>query len=304
MTGQRRREVEWPTVLLILVDYAVIGSIVWFHASLPWWAILPIGAYGAALHSSLQHEVLHGHPTGSRAVNEALIFVTPHFWLPYPRYRETHLNHHNDANLTDPRLDPESYYMLPEDWAALPGIKQTLYGMNNTLAGRMIMGPAIGVIRFWPADLMAIAGGDMAAARAWAYHAIACAIAVTLISGVAGMALWQYVLLIAYPGISLALVRSFCEHQAAENTGHRTIVVEASPFWSLLFLNNNLHLAHHSRPALAWYRLPGYYRAERDRLLAKNNGYLMHGYGEMFGRYFLKPKEPVPYPHMEWLKKP
>ena len=131
--------VEWPTVLLTILVYVVIGSLVWFCKAVPWWVILPIGAYFAALHSSLQHETLHGHPTGNRWINEALVFLTPHFWLPYPRYRATHLTHHNDANLTDPRLDPESFYMLPEDWAALPGVRQSLYKLNNTLAGRMIM---------------------------------------------------------------------------------------------------------------------------------------------------------------------
>ena len=90
--------------------------------------------------------------------------------------------------------------------------------------------------------------------------------------------------LIAYPGISLALVRSFCEHQAAEQVGHRTIIVEASPFWSLLFLNNNLHVAHHDRPALAWYKLPAFYRAERQRLIAQNNGYMMQGLWRDFPR--------------------
>ena len=118
------------------------------------------------------------------------------------------------------------------------------------------------------------------------------------------MPLWQYVLLFAYPGVSLALVRSFCEHQAAESPDHRTIIVEASPFWSLLFLNNNLHVAHHTRPSLAWYKLPAYYRAEKPALLAKNAGYFMRGYGEIFRRFGLVAKEPVPHPHMEWLEGP
>ena len=297
-----KRKIEWPTVGLIAMVYAVLAILVWFHASLPWWIILPIGAYCAALHSSLQHEVLHGHPTGSRLVNEALIFATPTFWLPYPRYRHTHLTHHNDAALTDPRLDPESYYMLPEEWAALPGIKQALYRMNHTLAGRMVMGPAIGIMRFWSSDFRAVIEGDREIIGAWIYHGVASALTIALVTGVADMALWQFVVLIAYPGISLALVRSYCEHQAAKNADHRTIIVEASAFWSLLFLNNNLHAAHHSRPALAWYKLPAYYRAERDRLTTKSNGYLMRGYGEIFRRYFLRAKEPVPYPHMEWLK--
>jgi hypothetical protein len=29
----------------------------------------------------------------------------------------------------------------------------------------------------------------------------------------------------------------------------------------------------------------------------------MHGYGEIFRRYFLKPKEPIPYPQVSWLRR-
>jgi fatty acid desaturase len=303
MAKEYSREIEWPTVGLILVVYSVLLALVWFHASLPWWVILPVGAYCAALHASLQHEVLHGHPTGNRFINEALVFVTPTMWLPYHRYRQTHLSHHNDSNLTDPRLDPESYYLLPEAWADVTGLRRVLFEINHTLAGRMIIGPAISIIRFWSSEFRDIAKGNAETVRAWIWFAAAAAITIWYVGWVAGMPLWQYYLLIAYPGISLALVRSFCEHQAAEHVEHRTIVVEASPFWSLLFLNNNLHVAHHARPALAWYKIPAFYRAERDRLIAQNNGYLMKGYGEIFSRFFLKAKEPIPYPNMRWLKK-
>ena len=98
-------------------------------------------------------------------------------------------------------------------------------------------------------------------------------------------------------------MRSFCEHQAAADLGERTVIVEAAPVWSLLFLNNNLHVAHHTRPALAWYRLPAYYRAERAALIARNRGYVIHGYGEIFRRYLVRPKEPVAYPDPAWLER-
>lgn len=294
--------IEWPTIGLIVLTYLVLGTLVWFHAVLPWWVTLPIGSYFAALHVSLQHEVLHGHPTRSRRLNEAMVFITPHFWLPYTRYRDMHLQHHNDVNLTDPDLDPESYYMLPERWARLPGLRQKLFTLNNALAVRLVLGPAISVVRLWSADFAAIAAGDRTVGRAWALHAAASAVTICYVTLVCGMPLWEYVLLVAYPGISLSLVRSFCEHQAVEDIGERTIIVEASPFWSLLFLNNNLHVAHHTRPTLAWYKIPAYYRAERDALIARNRGYLMKGYGEIFQRYLLRPKEPVPHPNPSWLR--
>ncbi len=302
MTQDRRRDIEWPTIGLIAAVYAMLMGLVWLHASLPWWVILPIGAYGAALHTSLQHEVLHGHPTGNRLLNEALVFPSPALWLPYLRYKQTHLTHHNDVNLTDPRLDPESYYLLPEAWAAMPGLRRFLFAVNQTLAGRMLIGPAVSIFRFWPAEVRDILNGNRQTAKAWAWFAASCGLTLWYVLWVCGMPFWQYYLLIAYPAVSLALVRSYCEHQAAAAVDHRTIIVEASPFWSLLFLFNNLHVAHHSRPALAWYKLPAYYRAERGRLIAQNDGYVMQGYGEIFRRYFLKPKEPIAYPDMGWLR--
>ena len=142
--------------------------------------------------------------------------------------------------------------------------------------------------------------GDADKARQWGLFGLSAALVIAYVLW-CGMPLWQYVLLIAYPGISLALVRSFCEHQAAEQVEHRTIVVECSPFWSILFLNNNLHVAHHERPALAWYKLPAYYAAERETMLAQNNGYRM-SYAQIFRRYFFRAKEPIPYPNTDWLK--
>ncbi len=300
-TSFSNRPVEWPTIAVIVTVYLVLGLLLAYHAMLPWWVIMPIGAYAAALHVSLQHEVLHGHPTRNRWLNEALVFVTPTMWLPYHRYRETHLVHHNDAYLTDPHKDPESYYLLPEEWASMPGIKRGLYTMNQTLAGRMVMGPAISIFRFWGPELRDCLAGDRAKIQSWAIFAVALFVTTTIVHWF-GMPLWKYVVLVAYPGIALALVRSFCEHQAAEKVEHRTIIVEASPFWSLLFLNNNLHVAHHERPAMAWYRLPALYRAERQAMITRNNGYLMRGYSEIFRRYFFKAKEPVPYPEVRWLK--
>jgi fatty acid desaturase len=294
------RSIEWPTLFLIVAVYTVLGCLVWFNQLLPWWLILAVGSYTAALHTSLQHEILHGHPTRWRALNEALIFLTPTLWLPYQRYKETHLAHHNNQHLTCPEMDPESYYLLPETWAAMPGIKRKLFGINNTLGGRILLGPAVGMARFWSTEIRDILRGDRRKAKAWGIFAASAVLVLSFVIW-CGMPLWQYVLLIAYPAISLALIRSYCEHQAAEAVDHRTIVVECSWFWSLLFLNNNLHVAHHERPSLAWYKLPTYYRRERESLIRQNNGYLM-SYAQIFQRYFFKAKEPLPHPNLRWLK--
>jgi fatty acid desaturase len=86
-------------------------------------------------------------------------------------------------------------------------------------------------------------------------------------------------------------VRSFAEHRADANPDHRVAVVEGAPLLGLLFLNNNLHAAHHDRPGLAWHRLPSFYAQERERLLAANGGLVYAGYAQVFRRYLLRPHD-------------
>ena len=202
-------KIEWPTLGLILAVYAALGSLVWFHSFLPWFIILPVGAYLACLHGSLQHEALHGHPTNSRRVNEILVYISPQLWLPYGRYRDLHLQHHNDMNLTCPVRDPESYYLLPETWSTMPGWRRRLNHFNNTLLGRMLVGPAISVVQFWGDEFRSMARGRRQGMVCWLSFAASTLIVLTFVAW-CKMPIWQYLLLIAYPSVSLALVRSFC----------------------------------------------------------------------------------------------
>src|SRR5262245_41536299 len=74
--------VEWPTMALIVTMYVLLALLMWFFTRLPWWVASPIGAYLIALHGSLQHEALHGHPTRNRLVNELLVSINPSLWFP------------------------------------------------------------------------------------------------------------------------------------------------------------------------------------------------------------------------------
>ena len=56
----------------------------------------------------------------------------------------------------------------------------------------------------------------------------------------------------------------------------------------LLFLHNNLHVVHHLRPALAWYRIPAFYRSRRERLVRLNGGLLYNGYLDVARRFLLR----------------
>ena len=119
---------------------------------------------------------------------------------------------------------------------------------------------------------------------------------VVWVSGVCAIPLTAYVALFVLPGVSLTLVRSFAEHKAANTPLERTAIVEAGAPFALLFLNNNLHYAHHKRPDLPWHALPAYYRAHRGELLHENGGLLYRGYREILGRYLLRPVDRPVHP--------
>lgn len=295
--GQLPRRIEWPTVALIAACYAAWGLAIAAYDLLgPVLAVVLVAPL-VTLHSSLQHECVHGHPTRSAALNEALVFLPLGFLFPYRRFKAIHLRHHNDSTLTDPYDDPESFYYALADWRRLPWPVQKLLDMNNTFLGRFTLGPAIMAVGFLACEAKLIMRGNRTVMRAWGLHLIGLVPVLAWIMGFSGMPVWLYVL-IAYLGIALVNLRTFAEHQAHETAGGRTAIIEASPFWSLLFLNNNLHYVHHENPRVPWYRLPAVYRTDRHGYRAANEHYVFSGYGEVIRRYLLRRKAPVPHPYL------
>ncbi len=282
---------EWPTWLVAAATYGGWGLLTWDYAALPWWVVLPCGAWLVAWHNSLQHEALHGHPTGSAGVNTALATPPLGLWMPYRVYRETHLRHHRVGALTCPLEDPESFYVVEERWWRMGAAWRALLTFNNTLLGRLTVGPGLAALGFWHGEARRIAAGDTAAARLWLGHAVAVAVILYWVVGICGMPLLDYVLFFAYPGLSLTLMRSYLEHRPAADQEQRTVLVEAGPLPALLYLNNNLHAAHHRWPEIAWYRLPRAYRAAGGALRADNGGYTFSGYLDVARRYLLRPKD-------------
>jgi fatty acid desaturase len=289
------RSVEWPTIAVLAGCYGAWLAATAFYAELGAVLAVAILAPLVTLHSSLQHEALHGHPTRSAALNEALVWPPLGLLFPYRRFKALHLRHHNDAALTDPYDDPESFYLAIADWQRLPGWLQKVLDFNNTFFGRFTIGPLVMLVGFVGSELQLIQDGDRKVLFAWLHHFGGVALVLTWTTHVCGIPAWLY-LGIAYLGLSILTVRTFAEHQAHETPGGRTVIVEASPVFGLLFLNNNLHYVHHEHPRVPWYELPALYRARRAEFLAANGSYSFGGYGEMFRRYLFRRKTPVPHP--------
>ncbi len=292
------RSVEWPTAGLLLGCYALWGLATAFHHVLGPLLFVVVTAPLITLHSSLQHEAAHGHPTRLAALNEALVFLPLGLFFPYRRFKSLHLRHHNDAALTDPYDDPESFYYAIADWQKLPEPLQKVLDLNNTFLGRITIGPAVMAVGFLASEIRMIAAGDRQVLWAWIRHAFGLAIVLGWVVVICGVPLWLYACA-AYAGLALLNIRTFAEHQAHATAGGRTVIVEeASPLFGLLFLNNNLHFVHHENPRVAWYDLPALYRSNRAAFLAANESYSFRGYGEVIRRYLFRTKAPVPHPYL------
>jgi len=276
---------------LALACYGAVGLSLF---AAPTWLAVLVLAPAIALHGSLTHEAIHGHPFKQNWANAALVFPALTLTVPYERFKATHLAHHSDAQLTDPYDDPESNYMDPAVWAALPPFAQAVLRFNNRLMGRMILGPILGQIFWMRSDFRAAQAGDHTVVRGWLLHIPAVA-SVLGVVWAAPLPMWAF-LLAVYLGHSILRLRTYLEHQAHDLVRARTVIVEDRGPLALLFLNNNLHVVHHMHPAVPWYDLPNLYAANRDHYLRVNEGYRFASYAAVIRHHFWRAKDPVPHP--------
>lgn len=293
--SERLRGLEWPTLTLLAVCYGgwALGTTALAEVWLPLGMLVTV--LTTALHASLTHEMLHGHPFRSRTLNAALVFPALSVTVPYLRFRDTHLGHHRDSILTDPYDDPESNYLDPKVWAALPPPARTLLRFNNTLAGRLLIGPLLGTVVFARTDLRLIGAGDRRVLTGWLWHIPALGTVILWMATLRQMPAWAW-LACVYAALAILKIRTFLEHRAHEDARGRTVVIEDRGPLAWLFLNNNLHAVHHMHAAVPWYRLPRLYFGNRDRYLSRNGGYRYRSYGQVFARHLLRAKDPVPHP--------
>lgn len=286
---------EWQTMVLLGLCYFSWAMSIRYADMIGAPGAIAILGLSLALFSSLQHEILHGHPTNWSWLNTLLVLAPIGIVIPYQRFRDLHLAHHRNTILTDPFDDPESYYVHPDQWGGYPAWLRQMLTWNNTLAGRMMIGPALGICGFWASEARLAARGDFAVRIAWGVHALLLIPVGFLLASALDTMWWTYPIAV-YLGMSLIYVRTFLEHRAHENPHARTVIIEDRGLFSMLFLNNNLHAVHHARPNLPWYALPDCYRRNRDRYLACNRHYQYRSYGEIFRRFAFRRKEPVVHP--------
>ena len=294
-SGLLRSAAEAWTLALLLIVYGLWAALALVFPDLPLWLSCPLLVLITVQFMSIQHEIVHGHPTRSGWLNEALVSLPLGLLFPYRRYRTLHLRHHNDENLTDPFEDPESWYFEPEDFARQPAPVRWLWRANATLLGRLLLGPVLSVVGLVRMDLRTIFAGDRGILWDWVLHLIGVSAVLALLS-LSGFSLLAYLAFVALPSMSVLMIRSFAEHRASEAKEHRTAIIPDRGLFALLFLNNNLHAVHHAHPTVAWYRLPRLFREQRAHFEAVNGGYGYRSYFALIARHLLRPVNSVAHP--------
>ena len=279
---------ELPTWLLIGVIYG------------GWFAVMlnaqTLGRLPATLllivftgwYMSLQHELIHGHPTRWPRVNQLFGTLPLAVWYPYRLYRDSHLAHHRNHTLTEPDEDPETYYLSPARWAKLRRWQQQLIHLRNTFLGRLLLGPLLDVAATFGGMWQALRRGDRSAIAMWLLHGTLLALLFFWMARQGFSPLW-YLLAVSYPALALTKVRSFYEHRAADDPLARSVNNEAAWPWRMLFLNLNYHSVHHDLPGVPWYGLRRLYLRDREHYYQRNHGFRVAGYRVWLRQFWVRP---------------
>jgi fatty acid desaturase len=302
--GPKRPALEIPTLLLVVAIYAGWLGATRLYQRWPLWLLAPLITIIITLHSSLQHEIVHGHPTRWKRLNRLMAMVPLSLWLPYERYRHTHHVHHIDARLTDPLDDPESYYWRGEDWGRQHALSRCALQLQQTLAGRVLIGSFWRIGMFLRDELLALGRREhrtlirnaQNVRYVWLEHLAWCLPVIVWLKLVCGMPLWLYFVAMVVPANGLLLIRSFAEHSARPAVRERVALVENSWLLGPLFLFNNLHALHHEAPGIPWYRYNAHYRQVRERLIAENGGLVYSTYFEIARRFLFSPHDALVHP--------
>ena len=295
-SGERRAAVEIPTLLLLFVAYGGWLAITSTYGHWPLALVAPVTTILITLHSSLQHEIVHGHPTRWKSVNRLFAIIPLSLWVPYERYKQTHHAHHINARLTDPVDDPESFYWTPEDWARLRPITRAFLQVEHTLAGRIIIGSFWRIGFFLRGEVRALLRNEAGVRAIWAEHLLWCVPVIIWVKVICGMPLWLYFVAMAVPANGIQLIRSFAEHRARPQVPERIAIVEHSWILGPLFLFNNLHSLHHEAPGIPWYQCNARYRQSRQRLIAENGGLVYCTYFDVARRFLFRPHDVPQHP--------
>lgn len=291
---------EAPTWLLIVIIYSGWFTALAYAPSLGITFSTLLLIFFTTWYLSLQHELIHGHPTRWARVNQLFGLLPLAVWFPYGLYRDSHLAHHRNDSLTLPDDDPETYYFSAATWARFSPWQRQVIRWRNTFVGRLLLAPALDIIGVMQGIVRAFSQRDFPAIGMWIVHALLLTPLLLWIRH-CGVSVPWYLFAVSYPALAITKVRSFLEHRAADDPLARSVINEAGLPWRLLFLNLNYHSIHHDLPGIPWYGLPVLYRRYQQAYQQRNQGFVVDGYGAWWRCYSIRPVDVTVHPTSQTL---
>lgn len=277
---------ELPTWIAIVSVYLLWWLILKYFFIIPLSPLILIIIL--TFHGSVQHELIHGHPTNRQGFNDLLAYPPLALWSPYLVYKISHLKHHEDINLTIPDVDPESYFISKDKWSLLSKSRQKLALFNMTLFGRLFLGPLWYFINLKKELLMSFKKPISKNFVVWFSHEIFVIILLFCIWSFFDIHFLIY-FSCSYIAHSLTMLRSFFEHRPSSNPNHRSVLMQTIWPLRILYLNNSFHFVHHINPNMSWHLIPSEYKLNQEKYNQSNGNFIEKGYLKWFKEYLFKP---------------
>ncbi|MFO1183963.1 MAG: fatty acid desaturase [Bauldia sp.] len=278
------------------VALAACAALLWLAAHGPWWCVLGSAiAFSFANNTlfSLLHEAVHGNFSPNRRVNLAAgrIFAAL-FPTSFTVQRVSHLGHHrrnrSDVELYDYVLPGQSWWLKAYwiyclltgfYWLAIPMAGLVYFLCPWGFRSRAFLeGPA----RWWGFEPFIADVRREPPLRIWLEYAFAGAVQAGLfllldLNWAAWFACyWAF-------GLNWSSVQYTDHAWSVRDTIEGAWNLKRWPFIQAVFLNYNLHLAHHREPGLPWTALPQQLRPQDP----------MPGFWTIYRRLWLGPR-PAP----------
>lgn len=286
---------ELPTWLLMVTIYSGWFATLAFHQTLGIFASTALLILFTTWYMSLQHELIHGHPTRWPRLNQLFGLLPLAVWYPYGLYRDSHLAHHRNQLLTVPGEDPETYYFSAERWQRFSEWQQRVIHWRNTFVGRLLLAPLLDICGVLAGMVASFRRIERPAITMWLVHFTLLALVFYWLEHNDFPILW-YLAAVSYPALAVTKVRSFLEHRAADDPLARSAITETSLPWRLLFLNLNYHSVHHDLPGVPWYGLRKVWLRDKERYQQRNQGFVVKGYREWWRNYRFRPVDVTVHP--------
>jgi beta-carotene hydroxylase len=265
-----------PAALSIWVIEGVGSPLLAVLLLLPLWLI---GQQGLHLLGMVGHEGLHGNLHGNRSVSVHLglsLSSMVAFYL-VTGYFVTHWHHHLYTNTEDdPDVDACARFQSLLSRCFLSRMYLTKIYRKNTY--RLAFGREFPIeqLPFGLRQLRTYARLNLLYQLLW----------ITAYAAIGFFDLTWFFVAIVVPHVGVVVgsgVRVYVEHAGTDAKPGREARSFSSPFWTIVFYGNNLHLEHHLYPNVPCHRLPAVHRWLKEQgFFERNSSYVETGGAAVF----------------------